>query len=148
MKRFAIIFTIVAATAMIFSSCGKYEEGPSFSLMTKKARVVGTWTVTEITVDGEIQDMEGVVIKSTLEKDGTGTMSATWSGFTFTSDLEWEFDEAKENLRTRTKEVDETEFGDWEDGEILRLTNSECWIKTVETISTVEVVTIQKLTKE
>lgn len=148
MKRFAIIFTIVAATAMIFSSCGKYEEGPAFSLMTKKARVVGTWTMVEMSVNGEVQDIEGLVIKSTMEKDGTGNYSYTESGVTVTSDLEWEFDEEKEHLRTRTKEVDETEFGDWEDGEILRLTNSECWVKTVYSFLSVEVETIVKLEKE
>jgi hypothetical protein len=148
MKRFAIIFTIVAATAMIFSSCGKYEEGPSFSLLSKTSRVVGTWTVTEVTVDGDVQDMEGLVVKSTMEKDGTGSSSFTWSGITLTSDLEWEFDEAKENLRTRTKETGETEFGEWESSEILRLTNSECWVKTVEVIASVDVVTIMKMEKE
>jgi hypothetical protein len=148
MKRFAIILTIVAAAAMIFSACGKYEEGPSFSLLSKTSRVVGTWTITEITVDGEVQDLDGTVMKSTMEKDGTGSMSVTWSGFTFTSDLEWEFDEAKENLRTRTKDADETEFGEWDSSEILRLTNSECWLKTVETVASVDVVTIMKMEKE
>ncbi|MDD3741166.1 MAG: hypothetical protein PHH30_07985 [Bacteroidales bacterium] len=148
MKKFAIILSIFIATTMILSSCGKYEEGPSFTLLSKTARVTGVWTVTEVTVNGTVEDLEGMVMKTTLEKDGTGTMSMTWSEFTFTFDLEWEFDDAKENLRTRTKAADETEFGDWEEGEIIRLTNSECWVRTVETEGGVTVTTISKMTKE
>jgi hypothetical protein len=148
MKKIAIILSIFAATTMILSSCAKYEEGPSFTLLTKKARIVGTWTLTEVTVNGTVEDLEGMIIKSTLEKDGTGSMSMTWSGFTFTSDLEWEFDEEKEHLRTRSKDVDETEFSEWEEGEIIRLTNSEFWVRTVETENSVTVTTITKMTKE
>ncbi len=148
MKKIAIILSIFAATTMILSSCAKYEEGPSFTLLTKKARVVGTWTVTEVTVNGDIQDLGGTVVKTTLEKDGTGTMSIVWGAITITNDLEWEFDDEKEHLRTRTKETDETEFGEWDEGEIIRLTNSECWVRTVETEASVTVTTISKMTKE
>lgn len=148
MKKIAIILSIFAATALILSSCGKYEEGPSFSLLSKTARITGIWTVAEVTVNGDVQDLQGTVIKSTLEKDGTGTMAITWNGFTITSDLEWEFDAEKENLRTRTKDAGETEFGEWEEGEIIRLTNSECWIRTVETENSITVTTISKMTKE
>lgn len=148
MKKFAIIFIIVAATTMIFSACGKYEEGPAFSLLTKKARIVGTWTYSEVTVNGVVQDMQGFVMKSTLEKDGTGTMSMIVSGITLTSDLKWEFDDTKENIRTQVKEFNETEYSDWEEAEIIRLTNSECWLRTIDTVLNVEQITISKLVKD
>ena len=41
---FAVIF--------VFSSCNKYSEGPNFSLLTKKARVVNDWTLDSYTKDG------------------------------------------------------------------------------------------------
>lgn len=146
MKRFAIILTVVAATALLFSSCGKYEEGPSFSLLTKKARIAGEWTVTEMTVDGEVQDMEGTSMVYTLEKDGTGSAKVTWGGFSFEFVAEWEFDEAKENLRVRTKDEND-EWDEWAESEIIRLTNSELWMRDIDTVATVEVITITKLTK-
>lgn len=148
MKKLAIILTMVAATAMIFSSCGKYEEGPAFSLLTKKARLTGTWTMTEMTVDGEVQDMQGVTSTTTLEKDGTGTVTASMSGFSFSADIEWEFDDTKENLRTRTYDSDSETWSDWSETKILKLTNSECWMEDTETYNDVEVVTITKMTKE
>jgi hypothetical protein len=146
MKRFAIILTVVAATAMLFSSCGKYEEGPSFSLLTKKARIAGEWTVTEVSVDGDVQDMEGASMVYTMEKDGTGSAKVTWGGFSFEFEAEWEFDEAKENLRVRTKDEND-EWDEWAESEIIRLTNSELWMRDVETVANVDIVTITKLTK-
>lgn len=152
MKKIAIIFTIVATTAMIFSSCGKYEEGPSVSLLTKKARITGTWTLSERTYNEVAENMEGYVIKYTLEKDGTGLATVTGSLFgstmTITSDLEWEFDDTKENLRVRTKNQDSTVYGDWDTTEIIKLTNSECWLRNVETENGVTITTITKMTKD
>ncbi len=148
MKRFAIILTIVAATAMIFSACGKYEEGPALSLLTKSARITGTWTMTEMTSNDVVQDMQGVVIKTILEKDGTGTMTYSVSGFSFSSDLEWKFDDTKENLMSRVKETGATEFGEWSSSEIIKLTNSECWLRAVNTVNSVTVTTISKMTKD
>ncbi|MDD3688314.1 MAG: hypothetical protein PHE56_16340 [Bacteroidales bacterium] len=146
MKRFAIILTVVAATAMLFSSCGKYEEGPSFSLLTKKARIAGEWKMSEVTVDGTVQDLGEGSMSYVLEKDGTGDVKVTWAGLTLTFDVEWEFDEAKENLRVRTKDEND-EWDEWMESEIIRLTNSELWTRDVETIANVDVVTITKYTK-
>ncbi|PLX09689.1 MAG: hypothetical protein C0596_01325 [Marinilabiliales bacterium] len=148
MKKFAIILTIVAATAMIFSSCGKYEEGPAFSLLTKKARITGTWTLSEMTIDGEVQDLAGMTTTTVLEKDGTGSMTASFGGFSFSADIEWEFDDTKENLRTRTYDADSEEWSDWSETKITKLTNSECWMEDSETVGEVTVVTVTKMTKE
>jgi hypothetical protein len=146
MKRFAIILTVVAATAMLFSSCGKYEEGPSFSLLTKKARIAGEWTMSEVTIDGTVQDIGEDPMSYTLEKDGTGIVKVVWGGLTLSFDIEWEFDEAKENLKVRTKDAND-EWDEWVESEIIRLTSSEFWTKDVETVSSVDVVTITKYTK-
>jgi len=57
MKKIGIILSIVAGFAILFTACGKYEEGPAFNLKTKKARIVGTWGIKEITVNGNVQDL-------------------------------------------------------------------------------------------
>ncbi len=148
MKKLAIIFTIVAATAMILSSCGKYEEGPAFSLLPKTSRITGTWTLTEITTDGVVEDLEGMTMTQTLEKDGTGSASVSWSGFTFSTDLEWEFNDTKEALRVRTKDADATEWDEWSESTITKLTNSECWIEDTDTENNVTIVSVAKYTKD
>ena len=149
MKKLAIILTIVAATAMIFSSCGKYDEGPGFSLLTKKARITGTWTLSEITENGTAVDVTDVTLKYTLEKDGTGSTVAGWGGMTFTSDIEWEFDDTKENLKIKSKNPITGEWEEeWTESKIIRLTNSECWTEDIENEDGVEIVSVIKLVKE
>ena len=50
------------AFALVFSSCNKYSEGPNFSLLTKKARVVNDWTLDSYTKDGtELYDVIGEI---------------------------------------------------------------------------------------
>ena len=45
----SILFLAAAAvTVLNFQSCGKYEDGPSFSLRTKKARLTGEWELVKI----------------------------------------------------------------------------------------------------
>ena len=50
MKKFKNLtyFTLAGVTSMGISSCGKYEDGPGFSLLSKKARVAGDWKVKSI----------------------------------------------------------------------------------------------------
>jgi len=152
MKKLAIILTILATTAMIFSSCGKYEEGPSVSLLTKKARITGTWTLTETTHNGVVQDMTGYSISTTLDKDGTGTSTATgeYLGMTIssTTKVEWEFNDTKESIRTRYADEDGIFAEDWEETTITKLTNSEFWTEGTETENGVAIITIVKMTKD
>ena len=47
------LVTLLVVLISILTSCKKYEEGPGFSLKTKKSRLVGKYEVTEYTVEGE-----------------------------------------------------------------------------------------------
>ncbi len=110
--------------AVLVSSCSKYEEGPVFSLLTKKARITGEWKVEEVSVDNvTLSDISDYAGTYTYEKDGTGTASGNNLSFEF----DWEFSEDKEELRIRTTVLGVT--SPWVEYEIVRLTNSEFWIK-------------------
>ena len=147
MKRIAIILSIVAASAMIFSACGKYEEGPAFSLATKKARIVGIWTVTEMTVNGTVQDISYFSgMKTEMKKDGTSVTTVAVFGITISVDGEWRFDDSKEKFEVRMKDGENWE--DWTSSEIIKLTGSELWLRDIETEAGIEYTTITKLTKE
>jgi len=74
MKKLSILF---AAFAVVFlASCGKYEEGPGFSLRSKTSRLAGTWTLTEAfqgstNVTGDLTS--GGTVELTFDKDGAYT---------------------------------------------------------------------------
>jgi hypothetical protein len=150
MKRNIFALTIVMAALFVFNSCGKYEEGPGVSLLSKKARITGVWSFDKMFVDGTevVLDEMMKAAKVELIKDGTGKMSMSFMGFTFNSDLEWEFNDEKTHLKMRMKDFETSEWDEWDESEILRLTNKECWLKNVDTYEDVTTTTITHLAKE
>jgi hypothetical protein len=63
---------------VVLNSCSKYSDGPSFSLLTKKARICNDWILlTELRNDEDITD-ENLVVKMSIEKDGTYSISETY----------------------------------------------------------------------
>lgn len=148
MRKIAIILSVLAGTALLFSSCGKYEEGPGFSLLSKKARITGDWTITEITVNGVKEDISGSTLIYTLKKDGTGLLAYSYAGFNFSTPLEWEFGTSKETLKLREKDYDTEAWDSWYESEIIRLTNSELWLRESDTEGGIIYTTILKLEKK
>ena len=128
MKKIGVIFTFLAITAMMMTSCGKYEEGPGFSLRTKTARLTGEWKLVEITENGTAMDISDMEATYEFERGGDMKVSTKWMGMTFSFEGEWRFDDSKENLEVRIKE-EGTEWSEWESTEILRLTNGELWLR-------------------
>jgi hypothetical protein len=56
---------------LIISSCRKYSDGPSFSLLSKKARICNDWVLlTQLKNDEDVTD-ETVTVKLAIDKDGT-----------------------------------------------------------------------------
>jgi hypothetical protein len=134
MKKIISLSTLFVAVMILFSSCGKYEEGPMISLKSKEARVAGTYQVVEVLKNGQVDDSEYndmTGVEPTFEKDGTGSMSTTYSlggiSYTMTYDLEWMFNDDETKLMVRMKGEGETTWGDWEESTIIRLTDTEIW---------------------
>lgn len=116
--------TLLLALTLVFGSTScKYEDGPSLSLRTKKARLAGEWIIEKyIDSDGTetaVKEADSPVV--TFEKDGTGNVSFTFLGTTSTSKFDWEFTDSKKKLKTTDED------GDVFTEEILRLTNKEFW---------------------
>ena len=146
MKNFKIGIVALLSVMLVFGACKKYEDGPALSLLTKKARITGTWKMVEMTEDGiDISGDESLMFDHatyTFNKDGTGSLdieayTMTGTGYSIdvpamSIDVEWEFSDDKDAVKTRMKGIDyETgEAGDWDDwteSDILRLTNKEFW---------------------
>lgn len=150
MKNLVSIGLLIGVIALVFTSCGKYEEGPSISLASKKGRVANEWIVEKQIVDGEDEELSGYeqYYIYALEKDGTGKMkveahTATYGGVDVPvaaseTNLEWEFDDSKEQLRTRMENEDGT-FDDWDEDDwstIIKLKSNEMWLQDEYEIDT------------
>lgn len=112
--------TIAGATILVSSSgCGKYEDGPGFTLLSKKARVIGDWEVKSI--DSTVLSFE-YGINMSFEKSGSMSYSYSYSGIVQEIYAgTWDFASDKENLMI-TLDGETIQF------EIKRLTNKEMWL--------------------
>jgi hypothetical protein len=111
---------MLAAAVIImlnFSSCGKYDDGPEFSLRTKKARLTGEWKVVKIA--GETPDGQ---LTFEFEKNGDFSAKYSYSGYSQSFTGDWEWDNKKEGVTI-------TIGSDSEDWDIKRLTNKEFWFE-------------------
>jgi len=97
MKKLFII-SIVAVFAL--SSCGKYDDGPAFSLASKKSRVVNTWKIDKEFINGTEQTLTADDKDDYIEfkKDGNMTMTQVSGSVSSTTSGTWDFDSKKENL--------------------------------------------------
>lgn len=103
--------------AVLNTACGKYPEGPGFSLRSKAGRLAGEWEVQEI--DGD--DDYDITLEFTRDGDFTIEESFSIYGYSYTSEIEgeWEWIDDKEGIELDPDNGNNLEF------EILRLTNSE-----------------------
>ena len=124
-------FVLLLGTVSVVSSCAKYEEGPSFTLLTKKMRLTGDWTVSEMTVDGQSQDISSINTTASINNDGTYTYVVQYSlgtlSYTDTENGTWEFNSDKSSVlfmedgaSTATERV------------IIKLENKEMKLRTVD----------------
>lgn len=116
--KWMVVALVLAGTSLLVPSCGKYEEGPKFTLLTKKMRLVGDWDAKEFVYDSgtTIADNSDDIL--TFEKDGTARYSLGSFSFSGT----WEFTSDKEKIRT-------VYSGSTGEVTILRLTNKELWLR-------------------
>lgn len=103
------LFILILITSSVVSSCNKYAEGPSFSLLTPKSRLCDVWELIDYTVDGE--NLFDASVNSTLsfDKDGTysqsnisellGQVQGTHSHGM------WEFDDKKKDISITDAEI-------------------------------------------
>jgi len=121
--KLLVAVALLGTATLTVTSCGKYDEGPGFTLLTKKARLTGEWDFKEY-VDGSsgVSQADSDDDYITIEKDGTYSYT---SGSTTTSGT-WDFASDKERLKV-SYTVGSTTYSS--ESIILRLTNKELWLK-------------------
>ncbi len=131
MKKLSILFAAVAV--VLFASCGKYTDGPGFSLRSKKSRVVGEWTVesaVQAGVDITSSITSGGTVNLTFTKDGVYTYAYDYTVFgqhlSGTLNGTWDFSDDKVTLDIKDGS------GSTSSSKILRLTNKELWLEETD----------------
>ncbi len=120
------ILAAAGVTAVVVSSCGKYEDGPNFSLLSKKSRVVGTWDMKTLTdsqtgaTDNFCQN-GAYCVEITMDKDNKLTQKISDGSYSYTYTGTWNFNDDKTQLIWTTPSYT-TSY------EIKRLTNKELWL--------------------
>ena len=107
-----LLLAAAAVTVLNFQSCGKYEDGPAFSLRSKTSRLVGEWEIVKMYGQNV---PSGYNFSMEFESDGDLTYSYSFNG-------EWEWEDNKESIDIQINTgygSSSTEF------EVLRLTNDE-----------------------
>lgn len=127
MKKLAIYVFALSLTAAGISSCGKYEEGPGFSLMSKKARVTNTWKLTKVEVNGQdnTPSESSYSFTVTLKDDETLSASQTIFSLPYNVTGTWAFSSDKANLILTANSETSTY-------EIIRLTNKEMKLRQID----------------
>lgn len=70
MKNVKFLSLIILAITVLYS-CAKYDEGSNFTLLTAKARMVNTWTMTKYEVNGSDETSNTPGLEVVFSKDNT-----------------------------------------------------------------------------
>jgi hypothetical protein len=134
MKNPFIELTVLSL--LVLASCGKYEEGPKFTLESKKSRLVGNWNVTSVKKNGVEQSLPGTSVEYDIKEDGTyiQRLVITVFGQNFTDDKAgtWKFSPDKNFLLT--KEIVSGNEANWR---ILKLSKEELKFRNISNEDTV-----------
>ncbi len=96
----SLVMVASVVTILNFSSCGKYEEGPNFTLRTKKGRLTGEWEVVKMAGQNMPSSYE---IEFEFEKDGDFKYTYSYSGggssYSYSYNGEWDWKNDKEDIK-------------------------------------------------
>ncbi len=124
-SKFSILGVATVLLLLTFSSCSKYEEGPSISLRTKTARLTGEWNMTKI---DHASPESGWKYVMEFEKDGDFSLVISFDGDSEVYLGEWEWTNDKESIEVV---IDGDDPEEWD---ITRLTNDEFWFEDTSNI--------------
>jgi hypothetical protein len=98
MKKITTLTLVVLFIAML-SGCGKYDEGPDFSVIPKNMRVANVWKISKYSVNGVDQSITAFE-NSTYEFTTKYKYTEKWTSgaLSLQSDGSWTFTSNKEKI--------------------------------------------------
>ena len=120
------IFALLFSSILLFS-CGKYEEGPGISLLTKKNRITNVWSLSSRMTNSQTTNLSNSTWKVEIKDDETYTSQVTYLGIPFLNESGiWKFSTDKSQLLTTASGSSNTDS--WE---IIRFTKDELKLKYI-----------------
>ncbi len=128
MKKLSILLMFVAVAAFVFVGCKKYDDGPAFSLASKKGRVVNVWKIEKMIYEGNDVPLSGSGMENyTMEFTKDNKVIYTDNGIADPDQDTWEFGDKKETIITKPVS------GSGADTiQITRLKSKEFWMKSMD----------------
>lgn len=126
MKKIAVLLMSLAVFTFVFIGCKKYDEGPAFSLASKKGRVVNVWKVEKAFFNG-VEQPTTFFSGFSIEYTKDNKVIYTDNGVADPEQDTWEFGDKKETIITKSgtgSGADTTT--------ILRLKSKELWLKSMD----------------
>lgn len=131
MKKFSrnLFMAASVVTILNFSSCHKYEDGPGFTLKSKKGRLTGEWEVVKVTdkTGVNLLSFSGYDIEFEFQKDGDFRMKYAYSysgqTYSYVYGGEWDWSSSKESVEVQIDGSNSIQTYD-----IRRLTSKELWL--------------------
>lgn len=104
---------LLLLSLLIVSSCGKYDDGPWFSIYSKKERVSGNWNFGLVRIDGEDKTDDYSDQQLRLSKNGNlfwvkGYLGSYWNPYG--PGGEWKFVDNKNQIQMNFIHEVEEEF--------------------------------------
>ncbi len=125
-----ILLVSFAALMLVNTGCKKYEEGPTISFRSKKARVVNDWKVDKILENGKEVTDDNLTLYFYFRDDNTGKsehiISTVLGDVTSTENFKWDFNSDKTQLVVTWLDDDGNE-STTEKYTILKLYEDEMW---------------------
>ncbi len=125
MRKFKLLFVIAIIASLAFSSCKKYEEGPSLTLRSRTSRLTGEWKITKELENGSAQTFDANE-RVKIEKGGAYTYSSTILGQVISMTGTWELTSNDEKLKISFTSGGSTSSKEYT---IMRLSNSELFLE-------------------
>jgi hypothetical protein len=121
-----LVFLLLAVLTLSFFSCGKYEDGPFFSILSKKQRLDGIWSLV-LVLNNDVDVTTVYPADQGYTFDKNGSFKKVSNGVTTSGT--WEFNDDKSEIYIT---IDNSPNADAY--HILRLTNKHLWWKRTITL--------------
>lgn len=135
---FRLGLVAMMALTMTVTSCNKYEEGPSVTLLTAKMRITGDWSLLNVTSNG--YDVTSFYPTTNLEivKDETYKHIASSGSTSITVTGTWKFNDDKTQFITTDSDGDVTTYT------IVKLKNDILKLKHIDSDGDVTIYTYEQ----
>jgi len=128
MNSIATASILALITLGTLTGCGKYDDGPEFSLRSRKERVANTWRVESAMKGGSDVTSSFNQYELKMTKDGDAVLTANYAlgelTFEFDTNGTWDLVNKDEDLKLdfENNDADDTYM-------ILRLKEDELWMR-------------------